>query len=146
MIRSVPRTALIVLSLAWLPSCADDYYRLVKSPDGHWWYDLTCSSKGACLEDARAACKSDFEIKDSNAADTFGISASKRFADVTTTATRSHTDLEVLVQCAHEVVPPGTNRTVERICRKDPSMRTNMEQGVSCIPEPGLATEAHPAP
>jgi len=132
---SKTNTSVVALVLMGLSACADDYYPLVRSPDGaHSWYDLTCSSKAACLAEARAACKSDYEIKDSNAARTFAMTASKRFGDVTSTASKSHTDLEILVQCSREVVPPGTNKTVARICAKDPLTRSNMEQGVVCPP------------
>jgi len=62
------RFSWVVMALA-LVACADDHYRLVKSPDGaHFWYDLTCAgSMSDCLDEAQLACKSAYEVVETNA-------------------------------------------------------------------------------
>ena len=47
---------------------------------------------------------------------------------------RTSTNVEILVQCKREVVPPGSSRYADRVCARDSLMRTNMEEAVVCPP------------
>jgi hypothetical protein len=129
------RFSWVVMALA-LVACADDHYRLVKSPDGaHFWYDLTCAgSMSDCLDEAQLACKSAYEVVETNATGSIGVTVATHAGDRVLPPGRTSTNVEILVQCKREVVPPGSSRYADRVCARDSLMRTNMEEAVVCPP------------